>query len=265
MLPVLLVLSLLAAPLMLISPSVSDSVDGANQFDILGGKTLFSPGETLAADADDGIFLVKYGTVYAAHSKIVDSSGATTSTTAVSPIDHTFSSGAEKKGLRIIAPDKAGSYRLVVEFELTSGGDRVTRTYPIKVVDPIVLTAEIKNTSSVAVKITVQFIIDGNEMKIETDHEDIEISPDGTKTVTYKWITDGASGGRHTFNLKVTSGSMLKVDVTEIEKPREFFIGQNSYTWLTIIFVIILVIMIIVLIWIMRKPVKNFGKPKGRR
>lgn len=263
-----MVMSLLVMSFALILPS-AENVDGAS-YDIQGGKTLFYPGEELAADAEDGIYLVKYGTVYAAHSKIVDSSGNTTSTTAVAPIDYNFSSTSstaeEKKGLRIIAPDKAGNYTLIVEFELTNGGERVTKKYPIKVVDPIILTATLTNNSDVAVKnLTVVFVIDGKEMEVMTEHEDIEVAKKSSTTITYKWVTSSVSEGKHTFYLKATSDSMTQVDLSGLEEKQTFYVGQDDHMILTIIFVIILVILIIVLIWILRKPVKNFGKPKGRK
>jgi len=266
--PVILVLSLLTASSAVLF--LSEQSDAAVQFDIEGGKTLFSPGEMLEADTDDGIYVVKYGPVYAAHSKITDSSGATVSSSTVSPADHTFiyqsSSTSERKGLGITAPDTAGEYTLVTEFELERGGKRVTKTYPIKVVDPILLTADVKNSSpDTDVKVSVRFIIDGNEMEMDAEHENISIEHDGTHTFTYEWITDGASAGRHTYSLMITSADMLSVDVASAEKELEFYVGQDDYTWLTVIFVIVLAILLIVLMWVIRKPVKNFGKPKGRR
>lgn len=266
--PAIVAVAVVLMSLAVILPS-SDNYEGAT-FDIEGGKTLFSTGEVLEADAEDGIYVVKYGSVYAAHSKLVDSSGNTTSTSAVSPVDTTFTStsstAAEKKGLKITAPTTPGNYTLIVEFELTNGGERVTRSYPIKVVEPIVLTATLKNDTSVAVtNLTVAFVIDGREMKVESDHEDMTVGANSTKTLTYKWVTDNVSGGKHTFHLKATSEGMLEVDLTGLNDEQMFYVGQDDHMMLTIIFVIILIVLFIVLVWIIRKPVKNFGKPKGRK
>lgn len=245
-------------------PMTSDSSDGA-QFGIDGGQTLFGPGDTLAADADNGITIVTDGTIYRATMKVVDSNG-TTQSGAVSPTTFSPSTSTPNKGLAITAPTTPGNYKIVVTFELTDGGEKIDRTYPIKVVEPIVLSVTLKNdTNAQIVGLSVHFKIDGKEMEQTDDLKNLTIGANSTKTVTYKWVVDNPSEGRHTYQVVADKTGAPPVNLDGLDETMEFYVGEKSYTWLTVIVVIILIIMIIVLLWIIRKPVKNFGKPKGRR
>jgi len=263
---VILTAAAMFAVMMLVVIPVSQTSSGSH-FGIEGGKTLLGVGDTLYADDDDAINLFTDGTIYSAAMKLVDSNGNTQSG-AVSPSSYVFQDDDRIKGLTITAPQSPGDYRLVVDFQLTSGSssEKVTRTFPIKVVVPILLSVEINNTSNSQVtNLSLQFVIDGNAMDLTDDTQNISISPNGSRTVTYKWIVDNPSDGRHTYRVQVHEDSTPLANITGLEQDHHFYIGQSSHTLITWIIGIILVIMILILVWVLRKPVKNFGKPKGRR
>jgi len=262
---VILASAVIFAVMMLIIIPVSQTSSGA-QFGIGGGKTLMGTGDTLNVGDDNAFVLFTDGTVYSATMKVVDSNGNTQSG-AVSPTSYTFN-GDTSKALTITAPQTPGDYRLVVTFQLTSGSNAatVTRTFPIKVVAPIVLSVDIKNNSNSEVNgLSLQFVIDGRAMDLTSDTQNISIAPNSTKTVTYKWIVDSPSGGRHTYSVQVHEDSTPLANITGLNQDHYFYIGQSNHTLVTWIMAIVLIIMILVLIWVIRKPVKNFGKPKGRR
>jgi hypothetical protein len=160
------------------------------------------------------------------------------------------------------APANPGTYILVVEFTFTDNDDTatVTKTAPVKVVTPIVLSATLKNESGNVVNLSVWFIVDGN--KVENSDREISLNPGQEKTETYRWITDGLSGGRHTMTVDgevgITEGAISA-------STTNFYVGQTSHTLIEAIVIILFIILLIILIFIIRKPVKNVGKPKSRR
>ena len=160
------------------------------------------------------------------------------------------------------APASPGTYILVVEFTFTENDDTatVTRTAPIKVVTPIVLSATLKNDSGNIVDMNVWFIVDGQ--KVENSDRNVNLSPGQERTETYRWITDGLSNGRHTMTVDgevgITEGAISTSGTV-------FYVGQTSHTLIEAIVIILFIILLIILIFIIRKPVKNVGKPKSRR
>jgi len=259
-----MVMSLVMTAAFLMLPS--DDAEGA-QFDIIGGKTLFYPGERLAADSDDGIYLIT-DTMYRYTAKVVNSSGAAQSS-AVSPTSGYFS-GTVATGLTITAPNTPGDYVLEVEFFTSSSGsttgESFIKTYPIRVVEPIKLSVELRNNSDVVVTdLTVKFVIDGKEYDATEANTNITINANSTKTVTFDWVVDSPAEGRHVFHLATEFQGVEQAGISGIGQEIEFFIGQESNTLITVVMVIITIVLIIILIWVIRKPVKNFGKPKGRR
>lgn len=163
------------------------------------------------------------------------------------------SSGDNTRTLTITAPDSAGTYRVVVEYD----GDDIEGSSQalLKVVVPVTLSAEVTNSSDVAATTTISFLVDGKPVE---DSETVvsNLQPGSSKTVTYEWVTT-LGEGRHTYAAVTEDGTVIK--------EGEFYVGHNDYQWATIIMGLLFVILVIVLIYIVRKPVKNYGKPKGRR
>jgi hypothetical protein len=103
---------------------------------------------------------------------------------------------------------------------------------------------------------TVMFQVDGK--LVEGSEQTVEkLAFNAKKTVTYEWVTDSLGEGRHTYTLVTEDGDIIKTG--------EFYLGHKDYQWATIIMGILFVILLIALIYVVRKPVKNYGKPKGRR
>lgn len=267
----MMVAILAMASLLVIIPTDDGSLD-ATQFDVIGGKTLFKTGEVLEADDEDGIYIISFKSesgspFYAARSSIVDRNGNSVSSGSVSPANYYYSSSDDgRKGIKVTMPSTAGKYMLKTEFEITSGGEKYTRYYPLTVVEPIILTAEIVNKGSIEITLeSVAFVIDGKEMDVTDENKNIIVPANGSKTVTYEWIVDSPSGGSHSFKLNAKPDGIKDVDLEGLNKKYTFYVGENDHTLITVIFGIILIILLLVVIWIARKPVKNFGKPKGRR
>lgn len=211
--------------------------------------------QDLATDADISI---EYD------AKLTNSRGETQSN-AVSPSSGSLDNNVSKT-LTVDAPKDAGTYTLTVEFVCEVDGDEVdkaTQKYTIKVVEPITLTVDLKVAEGSNIDpsgLGVYFWVDGK--MIEDSFTTFTVSTKGTATVSYDWIAD-VSNGEHKFKVVAAEGGITGIE--GLGEEHSFYVGEKSYTTYTVLVVVLLIIVIIALIWVYRKPVKNYGKPKARR
>lgn len=259
---------------------VPAGADGASEVDISGETNIIKirGSETFDAvytntDYDD---LQKYAGVehdVSYNAKLVNSTGET-QTNGVSPSKGDTSLG-EVTSFTVTAPSDSGKYRLVVEYTdkitytdvATDKAETVTvveeKEYLIRVVQPINLTVtvEIPEDSNVDLKAYgVYFVVDGE--KKDDSYTTFTTNASGEATATYELVAI-LSGGKHTFSVVPADGEMITI--TGLDKTHTFYIGDNDYTMYIVISVLFVILMIVIMIWIARKPVKNFGKPKARR
>ena len=195
---------------------------------------------------------------------LLDSTGKNTSATITSP---TGSSATVPftKDLTVTAPSKAGTYTLKVVYTETIGTE--TKEYTVnkdlKVSEPVTLTVKITNpeTSSLAITDGVfYFMLDGN--KIEESKTTKSIAIGDTATFTYELLGSTLSKGKHTYSL-VAADNAYNVD--GLGKEHTFYYDQGNMNAYTYLMVLLFIIVTIIAVWIYRKPVKNYGKPKARR
>lgn len=206
--------------------------------------------------------------------KLVDSSGSTVSS-GVSPSSGDLTNDVSGT-VTVTAPKTTGSYKLVVEYKPTvsytdSEGKTVTvpsddlkkeTEFRIKVVTPITLSVTLKNDSNIDLTgYGVYFYVNGD--KVDDSYTTVNLAKEGTATVTYKWVTD-SSNGKYSYSVQPADSGNL-VQITGLGEEYTFYIGDNSYTAWIALLVIFVIILILVLVWVYRKPVKNYGKPKSRR
>jgi hypothetical protein len=188
-------------------------------------------------------------------------------TGAVSPSTGTYTSNGTKT-ITVTAPSSAGTYRLVVDYSgnVTVGTEEIevsgSSYASVRAVAPIILKAEITNKGNVSLSsLTVSFVVDGKAVPdSETTVKDI--APGETDTATFEWVTDSLSPGKHTYRAVIETSM---VDITGLDRESVFYIGHDDYQIATVLVALLFVILVIVLIFVIRKPVKNYGKPKGRR
>lgn len=206
--------------------------------------------------------------------KLVDSSGSTVSS-GVSPSSGDLTNDVSAT-VTVTAPKTTGSYKLVVEYKPTvsytdSEGKTVTvpsddlkkeTEFRIKVVTPITLSVTLKNDSNIDLTgYGVYFYVNGD--KVDDSYTTVNLAKEGTATVTYKWVTD-SSNGKYSYSVQPADSGNL-VQITGLGEEYTFYIGDNSYTAWIALLVTFVIILILVLVWVYRKPVKNYGKPKSRR
>lgn len=261
--------------------AVPSGVDGVSEVDISGETNIIKTGGEgtfdivyTNTDYDDvGKYAdVEHDVSYTA--KLVNSRGET-QTNGVSPSKGDVSLG-ETVTVTVDAPSSTGSYRLVVEYT-----DKITyadvadenkekkaevteqKEYIIRVVNPITLTVtvEIPEDSKVDLKAYgVYFIVDG--VKKDDSYTTFSANSMGTATASYELVAI-LGDGKHTFSVVPAEGEI--VTITGLDETHTFYIGDNDYTLYIALSIVFVILMILVLIWVLRKPVKNFGKPKARR
>lgn len=128
--------------------------------------------------------------------------------------------------------------------------------------EPITLSIEVRNSGSVAfTDAVVVFYLDGRE--IEGSETDLNVEANSTATVTYKYVPKGLSSGEHSFYILNKEGGTI--DGIGADHAITFYYNQGNYDLLSALMVVLVVLMLVLIVWVYRKPVKNFGKPKSRK
>ena len=102
-----------------------------------------------------------------------------------------------------------------------------------------------------------------NGERIEDSYTTFDLAKEGSTTVTYDWVTDVGEGA-YTFSLQPADDGNM-VTISGLGEEYTFYIGDSSYTIWVALLVIVIILLALVIIWVYRKPVKNYGKPKSRR
>lgn len=183
------------------------------------------------------------------------------------PTGYLYSGSPNYRDLTVTAPLASGDYTFVVKFYAADDTEMkndpiAEKTVPLKVVDPIVLKYTLKNDSSNAVTFSAYFVIDGK--KVDDSTQDVTVPANGTKDVTYNYYTKDVKDTKYYLD---TDSSIIKGIIGGLgsDNQKTFYAHDSDYGVITTICVVVLVIMAIVLFFILRKPVVNKGKPKGRR
>ena len=253
---------IMAAALVLIPAS---GVDGAYH-SISGEKSVIAVDE----DADFTIIYTdsERSIQVTFDAKIVDSKGDTVSGL-VTPSTGDVDNGVPTV-LTVTAPSEPGKYTLVVTYsgieELPDGSavdiDEAVDRFDIKAVEPITLTVDVslKDPTVNLSGYGVYFWVDGEKM--EDSFDTFSVSSTGTGYVSYDWVAD-ASKGKHVFWVESANGGVVEVD--GLDEKHTFYVGGEDYSIYIALAVLFVILAIILLVWVYRKPVKNFGKPKARR
>ena len=170
------------------------------------------------------------------------------------------------KNITVTAPIESGEYRLVVKFYASNDDKRTDvlaeKTVPLEVVDPIVLTFTLKNDSSNDVSFSAYFVIDSK--KADDSEQDVIVPANGTKDVTYNYYVKDVKDADYYLD---TDSLYIKDIIPGIGEgnTKTFYAHDADYSVITTVIVVVLVILAIILFFVLRKPVVNKGKPKGRR
>lgn len=195
--------------------------------------------------------------------KLTNSSGTTQSNAVTPDHDNSYDNGSEVE-LTVKAPKSSGDYTLTVtwteEIKEKGASEKTTQTIVdtkgITVIEPVKLSATVENNGSIDVDATVYFFVDGK--RVENSDTDLSVVAGKSATITYDFNATGLSHGKHTFYVENNDGSVHAGDGT-------FYYKQGSLDYMIYIMAIVLIIIVIAFVYVLRKPVKNYGKPKARR
>ncbi|MDO5861856.1 MAG: CARDB domain-containing protein [Thermoplasmata archaeon] len=265
----------LAAMLVVMTVPVND----AEAFNNVTGDSVIATGEDATYDIMysnhdyDGYTDMTMSISYTAALK--DSTGSSVSS-GVDPTSGTLTNGATAT-LTVTAPSTAGTYTLEVSYEIeityvSSGTEEESETvevdltdsreFTITVVEPIELSVTVTNNSDIDLTgFGVYFYVNGE--KLEDSYTTFDLAKEGTATVTYDWVTT-ASNGQYTFSIQAADSGNL-IQISGLGDEYTFYIGDSDYTVWIALLVMVVIILALVMVWVYRKPVKNYGKPKSRR
>ncbi|MFA6709867.1 MAG: hypothetical protein WCR83_00885 [Candidatus Methanomethylophilaceae archaeon] len=247
------VLSLFAVGAMCIV--LSDDSDGAYT-DVEGNSTYVETGGTVT-------FTLSGDAAYYYTASLLNSSG-TAQSGAVSS-SGTLGSTTFTSTTTVTAPTTAGNYTLSIVFyeDSTKAVQISTKAVPLKVVDPVKLTATLSNNGEIAMTISVFFVINGE--RVTDSEKTVTVAANGTEDVTYDYVVKDLSDSTSFYLASDDSTIAGKISGLGPDNTQSFYTSANDYTLIISVVSIVLVLLVIITVYIYRKPVKNFGKPKARR
>lgn len=168
----------------------------------------------------------------------------------------------EEAEIEVTVPNTPGRHWLTVTFTFDDASE-VVREWLIDVVEPYVFTARLVNNGDIAVNgLPVKFILNGDRVIHQTT---VDLAPGEEKTVEYRYI-ESLSSGRNTITVTLDSeNELVTLSTGTTSMTTVFYIGQPDYSLSHWIMGLTLVIMTFGLIWVYRKPKRNYGRPRGRR
>jgi hypothetical protein len=204
---------------------------------------------------------------------LLDSDGNSKGTVSKSP--STLRNTSSRATFTISLPSDAGDYTLKVTVTEGSDENKVeyVRTAYVRAVDPIKLSVTVNNTGAVARSFVAYFYVETDDgfVKAETvsaggsSKQTIDVAANGSKTVTYDYVVRDASNT--TFCLKADDTATIGGDIQGLgeDHAHTYYTSANDYKMIEYLCIGVIVILLIVALWVYRKPIRNFGKPKGRR
>jgi len=157
--------------------------------------------------------------------------------------------------MNITAPDTPQMLRLTINAvsEDDVNISRHTRTFEFKVIKPMILHANVKNTGTLDVNdVNVRFYADGELVDTVT----VNIPAGQTQNVSVEWLT--YSDGLHTIMVKVGGGgNVVQLDNGQGTMVNDVWIGPPEKNRWAAIYIIIAVAMVVFLVfawsWASRK------------
>lgn len=200
--------------------------------------------------------------------KLVNSSGSTSGT--LSPTTGSSTDASASWNVTVTAPNTSGDYTLTVTYTEEFNDSSEKQTYEAKatlhVLEPITLSVTVSNSGNLAINnAKVYLYVDGvkvDDANVDDNAKTLNVDAGATATVTYKYYNANLSHGEHTYYLSAGDASY---NLNGLEVQHSFYYEQGNLDYMNWIMFLIIVILVIMGVWVYRKPVKNYGKPKARR
>ena len=176
---------------------------------------------------------------------------------AVTPRTGTTSSGTFN--VTVTAPATTGTFSVTFGVSSENGSATNTARYDIKVVEAVVLSAQLTNAANVtATGVPVQFFVDGEIVGTVQ----ATIPANSTKTVTYNWSAPGLSAGQHALKVVVDpEQQFVRFADGGMVFETSFYVGDGGWGLANLLLSLVLVIFMVVVFF----TYMNRGKKKRRR
>jgi len=193
--------------------------------------------------------------------KGVTMTGANTTGWSVSPTTQISESGVFK--LNLTMPETPGQ-TVKISFNATSTEwktDEETYTnaeFQIKVVDPIVITAQVFNKGAVdAVNATVLIYADG----LLLDSQVVNVTAGSSRTIMYNWTFSSIRSGKHVVTVKVDDPSgLVEFNEGNNEYAITIYVGEQGNPAGGILTVILIIVIFFFVLTYMQKPMRRGKK-----
>ncbi len=145
--------------------------------------------------------------------------------------------------LAVTAPSSTGDLTLTVS--LSNGTVNNAAKYTIHVVDPVVITAQVKNSGNVTMQnVPVQFKVDG----VIVNETTFTIAANSTQTLTYNWTTSGLSNGEHTVGIALdSSNQFVRFIDGSTTYSTTFYVGDAGWGFANIMLTIVFALLLLIL------------------
>ncbi len=171
------------------------------------------------------------------------------------------SSGVSASGvffLNVTAPSAPQDVTLVVNVTSSTAlsSDRAVKTYPIKVLAPVVIQVSVKNSGDFDVLgIPVAFAVDGREVHETT----VDVSSLSSKTVTYNWTDPEMSQGEHVITVTLDPDSrFVEFETGGSVYTTTIYVGKPSYGMVDLLLAVLFIMSIVIILYV-------YSRPKRRR
>lgn len=141
----------------------------------------------------------------------------------------------------------------------TRDSDYTVRTVTIKVVDPIVISAEVFNTGDVDAKnVTARFYADGDLLGSQT----FNVTAGSSQVLVYNWTFLRISDGKHVVSVKVDDpNNIVEFSDGNNAFSRTIYVGTQGNPVGGILTMGIIVMSVLVVLTYLQKPIKRPKKP----
>ena len=193
--------------------------------------------------------------------KDVTMSGTNTTGWKIDPISGTSESGVFKFNLTL--PDEPGQ-TVTITLNATSTewkeGDSTytSKEFKVKVVDPIVITAQVFNKGVVdAVNATAKIYADG----VLLDTQVVNVTAGSSKTIIHNWTFSSIRNGKHVITVTIDDpNDLIEFNDGNNEWTITIYVGEQGNPAGGILTVVLMIVIVVFVLTYMQKPVKRAKK-----
>lgn len=170
------------------------------------------------------------------------------------------SSGVSSSGvfsINVTAPSVPQDMTLVVNVTSSTAfeSDNAVKSFPIKVLAPVVIKVSVKNAGDFDVLgLPVSFSVDGTKLYETT----VNVDSLSSKTVTYNWTDPEMSQGEHVITVALDPGNkFVEFETGGLVYTTTVYVGDPSFGTTDAMLGILFVLMVVFIVFVYTRPKKR--------